>query len=73
MPISTPELRGSSKQESPVVISSKLVLTSTCEFAQDKLLGQTERNVETHAGPEVCEYKPGTALRVWVLGIGKRS
>jgi hypothetical protein len=54
-------------------VNTLLVLMLACEFAQDKLLGQTEGDVEPHASPEICEYKPGTALRVWVVGIGKRS
>ena len=54
-------------------VSTLFVLMLACEFAQDKLLGQTEGNMEPHAGPEICEYKPRTALRVWVVGIGKRS
>ncbi len=59
---STPEFYGLAKRESFAVLSSKLVLTSTCEFAQDKLLRQTEDNVETHASPEICEYQPSTAI-----------
>src|SRR5262249_40149133 len=47
--------------------------TPACKFAQQKLLGQTENNMEAHAGPEVSEYKPSTAIRIRVVGIGKRS
>jgi hypothetical protein len=50
-----------------------LVLMSACEFVQQKLLGQTEGDMETDIGPEVCEYKSRAALRIWVIGIGKRS
>src|SRR5215831_16970527 len=45
-----------------------LVLMPACEFAQQKLLGHTEGNMEAHAGAEVSEYKPSTAFRVWVVG-----
>jgi hypothetical protein len=44
------------------MLSSKSVLTPTCEFVQDKLLRQTEDNVETHASSEICEYQPSTAI-----------
>ncbi len=32
------------------------VMTFTSDFVQDKLLGQTESNMETHAGAEILEY-----------------
>ena len=49
------------------------MLTLGGEFVQNEFLGQTEGNMEAHAGPEVSEYKPSTAIRAWVVGIGKRS
>jgi hypothetical protein len=56
----------------PMRANPKLVL-APCEFVQQKLLGQTESNMETYASPEVCEYEPRTSLRIWIVGIGERS
>ena len=51
----------------------RLVLTSACEFGQDKLLGQTKCNMDTHVSSETFEYKSSTTVRIWVIGIGNRS
>jgi len=48
-----------------------LVLTSTGEFLEDKLLGQTESHMQAHVDPEIFEYKPSTAIGFWVVSIGK--
>jgi len=63
----------SNNLRTPPPSQSKLVRTPTREFAQQKLLGQTEDNMEAHVGPEVSEYKSSPAIRTWVVGIGKRS
>jgi hypothetical protein len=57
----------------PLNGSAELVLTSTCESPEEKLLSQTEGNMETHTSSEVCEYKASAALRIWVVGIRKRG
>jgi len=33
-----------------------------CEFIQNEFLGQTEDNMESHAGAEICEHQPSTAI-----------
>jgi hypothetical protein len=52
---------------------SQLVLTPTRDFAQDKLLSQTEHNVEAHVSAEISENKSRTTVRTWVVDVGQRS
>jgi hypothetical protein len=55
------------------VLKQVLVLAFACKLSPDKLLGQTEDNMKTHASPEISEDKPSTAIRTWVVDVGKRS
>jgi len=41
------------------------VLTLACEFGQDKLLGQTAGNMESHISPESFENKSRAVIRIW--------
>ena len=43
-------------------VDTLLVLMLACEFVQNKLLGQTDDNMEPHAGTEISEYQPSTAI-----------
>jgi hypothetical protein len=47
------------------------VLTFAGDFGEDKLLGQAKCNMDAHVGPEISGYKPRTAIRSWVVGVGK--
>ena len=38
------------------------MLTLACDFAQDKLLGQTSGNMQSHADPKASEYMPSIAI-----------
>jgi len=66
-PNPTPEWYGLAKQESFAVLCSKSVLTSTCEFVQDKLLGQTAGNVQAHTNPKGSEYMLSITIGTWVV------
>src|SRR5271157_2618542 len=52
---------------------SKLVLTSACEFVQNKLLHHTASNMQAHSDSKVFEYMLSIAVRTWVVREGNRG
>jgi hypothetical protein len=56
------EINSSSNEAARCRLNILLALMFACEFAQNKFLGQAEDDVETHAGPEICEYQPSAAI-----------
>jgi hypothetical protein len=51
----------------------RLVLTFACKLVQDKFLRQTAPDMQSHANPKTPEYMPGTAIRIWVVGVRNGS
>src|SRR5882762_2635331 len=47
-----------------------LLVLMLCEFAQNKFLGQTADDMETHVNPKIFEYMPGSATRTGVVSGG---
>src|SRR5215469_2377696 len=55
---------------SPGAEHLKLVFTSACKFAQNKLLRQTSEVMQTHVNPEGLEHVPCITIRTWVVSGG---
>lgn len=51
----------------------KLVPMFAGESGEDKLLSDSNENMDAHVNTKISEYEPSAAIRSWVVDVGKSA